>query len=155
MSISKEDDRSPWEQYHIILLSHISMYWIWSMLDPDERLLVNGVSPLIFGSQHCFRFQEWKISLRVDTHKGIKDQKTCYPTTFRSKRVTKPKPKLPQHNLQTLFFVFSTALTFAHSFDHNSLHRTPNALILFLLDHWASCSFLFKNAHVAASTVFL
>jgi len=62
-----------------------------------------------------------------------KHPKTCYPTTFRSKRVTKPKPKLPQHNLKTLFFVFSTALTFAHSFDHNSLHRTPNAFILFFV----------------------
>jgi len=27
------------------------------MLDKDERLLVTGVSPPIFGSQHCFRFR--------------------------------------------------------------------------------------------------
>jgi len=27
------------------------------MLDPDEMLLVTGVSPPIFGSQHCFRFR--------------------------------------------------------------------------------------------------
>ena len=66
--------------------------------------------------------------------KRLKRPKTCYPTTFRSKRVTKPKPKLLQHNLKTFFFVFSEALTFAHSFDHNSLHRPPNALILFLLE---------------------
>jgi len=57
MPILKEDDKSPWEQYHIVLLSHIAMYWIWSILDPDERLLVTGVSPPIFASQHCFRFR--------------------------------------------------------------------------------------------------
>jgi len=62
-----------------------------------------------------------------------KHPKTCYPTTFRSKRVTKPKAKLPQQNLKTLFFVFLATLTFAHSFDHNSFHRIPNAFILFLL----------------------
>ena len=75
-----------------------------------------------------------------------KHQKTCYPTTFRSKRVTKPKPKLLQHNLKTLFFVFSAALTFAHSFDHNSHHRTPNALIIFLLEtRLTELSFDIKN----------
>jgi len=63
-----------------------------------------------------------------------KHPKTCYPTTFKSKKVTKPKPKFPQHNLKTLFFVFSVALTFAHSFDHNFLHITPNVFILFLLE---------------------
>jgi len=56
MPISKEDDKSSWEQYHIILLSHIVMYRIWSFLDSDESLLVTGVSPPIFGLQHCCRF---------------------------------------------------------------------------------------------------
>jgi len=65
MPIQNEDDKSPWEQYHIILLSHIAMYWIWSMLDPDERLLVTGVSPPIFGSQHCFRFRN-RMQLNMD-----------------------------------------------------------------------------------------
>jgi len=46
-----------WEQYHIILLSHIVLYWIWSLLDSDESLLVTWVSPPIFGLQHCCRFR--------------------------------------------------------------------------------------------------
>jgi len=58
MPISKEDDKSSWEQYHIILLSHIVPYWIWSMLDSDESLLATGVSPPIFGLQHCCRFRK-------------------------------------------------------------------------------------------------
>jgi len=75
-----------------------------------------------------------------------KHPKTCYPTTFRSKRVTKPKPKLPQHKLKMLFFVFSAVLTFAHSFDHNSLHRTLNTFILFLLEtRLTGLSFDVKN----------
>jgi len=56
MPISKEDDKILWEHYHIILLSHIVPYWIWSLLDWNERLLVTGVSPPIFGLQHCCRF---------------------------------------------------------------------------------------------------
>ena len=56
MPISKEDDKSSWEQYHIILLSHIVLYWIWSLLDSDESLVVTRVSPPIFGLQHCCRF---------------------------------------------------------------------------------------------------
>jgi len=52
-------------QFHTILLSHIAMYWIWSMLDPDERLLVTGFSPPIFGSQHCFRFRN-RMQLNMD-----------------------------------------------------------------------------------------
>jgi len=44
MPISKEDDKSSWEQYDIILLSHIVLYWIWSLLDSDESLLVTSVS---------------------------------------------------------------------------------------------------------------
>jgi len=58
MPISKEDHKSSWEQYHIILLSHIVLYWIWSLLDSDESLLVTGVSPPIFGLQHCCRFRK-------------------------------------------------------------------------------------------------
>jgi len=56
MPISKEDDKSSWEQYHTILLSHIVLYWIWSLLDSDETLVVTRVSPPIFGLQHCCRF---------------------------------------------------------------------------------------------------
>jgi len=59
MPISKEDDKSSWEQYHIILLSHIVLYWIWSLLDSDESLVVTRVSPPIFGLQHCCRFRKW------------------------------------------------------------------------------------------------
>jgi len=55
MPISKEDDKSSWEQYHIILLSHIVLYWIWSLFDSDESFLVTWVSPPVFGLQHCFR----------------------------------------------------------------------------------------------------
>jgi len=58
MFISKEDDKSSWEQYHIILFSHIVLYWIWSLLDSDESLLVTRVSPPIFGIQHCCRFRK-------------------------------------------------------------------------------------------------
>jgi len=58
MPISKEDDKSSWEQYHIILLSHIVLYWIWSLLDSDESLEVTRVSPPIFGLQHCCRFRK-------------------------------------------------------------------------------------------------
>ena len=58
MPISKEDDKSSWEQYHIILLPHIVPYWIWSLLDSDDSLLVIGVSPPIFGLEHCCRFHE-------------------------------------------------------------------------------------------------
>jgi len=58
MPISKEDDKSLWEQYHIILLSHIVLYCIWSLLDSDESLLVTWVSPPIFGLQHCCRFRK-------------------------------------------------------------------------------------------------
>jgi len=58
MPISKEDAKSSWEQYHIILLSHIVLYWIWSLLDSDESLLVTGLSPPIFGLQHCCRVRK-------------------------------------------------------------------------------------------------
>jgi len=56
MPISKEDDKSSWEQYQIILLSHIVLCWIWSLLDSDESLVVTRVSPPIFGLQHCCHF---------------------------------------------------------------------------------------------------
>jgi len=58
MPISKEDDKSSWEQYHTILLSLIVLYWIWSLLDLDESLLETGVSPPIFGLKHCCRFRK-------------------------------------------------------------------------------------------------
>jgi len=57
MPISKEDDKSSWEQYHIILFSHIVVYWIWSLLDSDETLVLTRVSPPIFGLKHCCRFR--------------------------------------------------------------------------------------------------
>jgi len=56
MSIPKEDDKTSREQYHIILLSHIVLYWIWSLLDSYESLMVTRVSPPIFGLQHFCRF---------------------------------------------------------------------------------------------------
>ena len=58
MPISKEDDKSSWEQYHIILLSHIFPYWIWSLLDSNESLLVTWVSRPILGLQQCCRFRK-------------------------------------------------------------------------------------------------
>jgi len=58
MPISKEDDRSSWEQYHIILLSHIVLYRIRSLLDSNESLLVTWVPPPIFGLQHCCPFRK-------------------------------------------------------------------------------------------------
>jgi len=71
MPISKEDDKSSSEQYHIILLSHIYLYWIWSLLGSDESLLVTGLSPPIFGLQHCCRFRKRMLlnmgGLRLNT----------------------------------------------------------------------------------------
>ena len=58
MPISKEDDKSLWAQYQIILLAHIVPYWIWSLLDSNESLLVTWVSPPIFGLQKCSRFRK-------------------------------------------------------------------------------------------------
>jgi len=65
MPISKEDDKSSWEQYDIILLSLIVLYWIWSSLDSDESLLVTGISPPIFSLQHWCRFRK-----RMQLNKG-------------------------------------------------------------------------------------
>jgi len=58
MPISKEDDKSSWEQYHIILLSHIVLYWIWSLLDWNDSSVVTRVSPPIFALQHCCHFRK-------------------------------------------------------------------------------------------------
>jgi len=58
MPISKQDDKSSGEQYHIILLSDIVLYWIWSSLDSDESLLVTRFSPPIFDLQHCCCFRK-------------------------------------------------------------------------------------------------
>jgi len=49
---------SSWEEYDTILLSHIVPYWIWSLLDSDESLLVTGVSPAIFDLQHYCHFRK-------------------------------------------------------------------------------------------------
>jgi len=77
MPISKEDDKSSWEQYHIILLSHIVLYWIWSLLDSDESLLVTWVSPPIFGLQNCCRFRR-----RMQLNMGGLRLNTLFSTTF-------------------------------------------------------------------------
>ena len=58
MPISKDVDISSWEQYHIILLSHIVMYRIWSLLDSGKTLVETRVSPPSFGLKHCFRFRK-------------------------------------------------------------------------------------------------
>jgi len=58
VAISKEDEKSSWEQYHIILLSYILLYWIWSLLDSDESFVVTRVSTPIFGLQHFCRFRK-------------------------------------------------------------------------------------------------
>jgi len=77
MPISKEDDKILWEQYHIILLSHIVLYWIWSLLDSDESLLVNWVSPPISGLQQCCRFcKRMQLNMR-----GLR-LNTLFTTTF-------------------------------------------------------------------------
>jgi len=65
MPISKQDDKSSGEQYHIILLSDIILYWLWSSLDANESLLVTRVSPSIFGLQHCFCFRK-RMQLNMD-----------------------------------------------------------------------------------------
>jgi len=77
MPISKEDDKSSWVQYHIILLSHILVYWIWSLLDLDESLLVTWVSPPIFGLQHCCRCRK-----RMQLNMGGLRLNTLFSTTF-------------------------------------------------------------------------
>jgi len=77
MPISKEDDKTSWEQYHIIILSHIVMYRIWSLLDLDESLFVTWVSPPIFGLQHCCRFRK-----RMQLNMGGLRLHTLFSTTF-------------------------------------------------------------------------
>ena len=77
MPISKEDDKSSWEQYHIILLSYIILYWIWSLLDSGESLLVTVVSPPIFGLQYCCRFRK-----RMQLNMGGLRLNTLFSTTF-------------------------------------------------------------------------
>jgi len=77
MPISKEDDKSSWEQYHIILLSQIVMYWIWSLLDSGESLLVTIVSPPILGLQHCCGFRK-----RMQLNMGGLRLNTLFSITF-------------------------------------------------------------------------
>jgi len=60
-----------------VLLSHIVMYWIWSLLDSDDSLLVTWVSPPIFGLQHCCRFRKW-MQLKMG---GLR-LNTLFSTTF-------------------------------------------------------------------------
>ena len=77
MPISKEDEESSWEQHHIILLSHIVMYWIWSLRDLDESLLVTWVSPPIFSLQHCCRFRK-----RMQLNMGGLQLNALFSTSF-------------------------------------------------------------------------
>jgi len=77
MPISKEDDKILREQYHIILLSHIVLYWIWSLLDSDESLLVTWAFPPIFGLQHCCRFRK-----RMQLNMGGLRLNTLFSTNF-------------------------------------------------------------------------
>jgi len=49
----------------MILLSHIVLYWIWSLLDSDETLVVTRVSPPVFGLKHCCRFRK-RMQLNMD-----------------------------------------------------------------------------------------
>ena len=77
MPISKEDYKSSWEQYLIILLSQIVIYWIWSLLDSGESLLVTVGSPPIFGLQHCCRFRK-----RMQLNMGGLRLNPLFSTTF-------------------------------------------------------------------------
>ena len=77
MPISKEDDKILREQYHIILLSHILLYWIWALLDSDESLFVTWVCPPIFGLQHCCHFLK-----RMQLNMGGLRLNTLFSTTF-------------------------------------------------------------------------
>jgi len=77
MPISKEDDKSSWVQYHIILLSQIVIYWIWSLFDSGESMLVTWVSPPIFGLQHYCRFRK-----RMQLNMGGLRLNTLFSTTF-------------------------------------------------------------------------
>jgi len=65
MTISKEDEMSSWEQYHIILLSYFVLYWIWSLLDSDKSFLVTRLSPPVFGLQRCCCFRK-RMQLNMD-----------------------------------------------------------------------------------------
>jgi len=53
------------------------MYWIWSLLDSDERLLVTWVSPPVFGLQHCCR-----SSKRMQLNMGGLRLNTLFSSTF-------------------------------------------------------------------------
>jgi len=77
MPISNEGDKSSWEQYHIILLSHVVPYWIWSLRDWKESLLVTGVSAPIFGLQHCCRFRK-----RMELNMGGRRLNILFSTSF-------------------------------------------------------------------------
>jgi len=77
MPIWKEDDKSSWEQYHIILFSHIVLYSILCLPDSDESLLVTWLSPPMFGLQHCCCFRK-----RMELNMGGFRLNTLFSTTF-------------------------------------------------------------------------
>ena len=108
MPISKEDDKSSWEQYHITLLSQIVMYWIWSLLYSGESLLVTVVSPPIFCLQNCCRFRK-----RMQLNIGGLRLNTLFSTTFFI------------IFLFTLFFFSSISLPSAVYFSSFSIHSFP------------------------------
>jgi len=60
-----------------VLLSHIVFYWIWSLLDSDESLLVTWVSLPIFVLQHCCRFRK-----QMQLNMGGFWLNTLFSTTF-------------------------------------------------------------------------
>jgi len=60
-----------------VLLWHIVLYWIWSLLDSDESLLVTWVSPPMLGLQHCCRFRK-----RMQLNMGGFRLNTLFSTTF-------------------------------------------------------------------------
>jgi len=53
------------------------MYWIWSLVDSDESLLVTWVSPPIFGLQHCCR-----CGKRMQLNMGGLRLNTLFSITF-------------------------------------------------------------------------
>jgi len=131
MPISKEDDKSSWEQYDIKLLSHIVLYLIWSLLDSDESLLVTWVSPPIFALQHCCRFRKW-----MQLNMGGLRLNTLFSTTF---------SLLPFLFLQFPFllqFIFLLFLLFLFLFSL-STYVDPSWLVLV---SWISNSFHVPHA---------
>jgi len=113
MPNSTEDDKSSWEQYHIILLSHIVMYWIWSLLDSDETLLVTWVSPPIFGLQHCCCYgKQMQLNmggLRLNTSFSITFPIIFFFTSFSFSSISLP----------SAFYISSFSILFFSIFSFN------------------------------------